>query len=161
MGDEERQPMFQRSEVYAPRPIRFLELLEHDRWRFKLYAITYGTEPLDRPLYDDAIRAALAALPRPAVAPRRPGVGFIICHQGRGWHYLVVNWWDNENELPQHIYVRPMAANGAWQRASEGQSICVWDLQVIAAEREAYVRHVLSPHTGPDIEAYLRSHSIG
>jgi hypothetical protein len=156
--------VFQRTEAYAPRPIRFLELLERDGWRLKLYSITYSPAPLDRAIYDEAITIALSELPQPAVALHRPGVGFIICHQGRGWHYLVTSWWDNENELPQHVYVRPIApappraAGDGWRRAAEGQSICVWDLQIIAFEREAYVRHVLSPAAGPDVEAYLESH---
>src|SRR5690349_3765915 len=131
--------MFQRSEQYTGRPIQFLKLLEQDGWRFKVYSITYGPRPLEGALYDAAIRTALRALPTPAVSAHRPGLGFIICHQGRGWHYLVVSWWDNENELPQHVYVRPIEPSGAsaatrqeWRRAEEGQAICVWDLQIIA-----------------------------
>jgi hypothetical protein len=31
----------------------------------------------------------------------------------------------------------------------------VWDLQIIWFEREAYVRHVLSPVAGPNIDGYL------
>lgn len=149
--------MFQRSERYEARPIQFLEVLEHGGWRFKIYSIVYGPDPLDRALYDEAIDLALSELPSPAVTAHRPGVGFIICHQGRGWHYLVVNWWDNENELPQHIYVRAIDARPQtdWHRAAEGQSTCVWDLQVIAAEREAYVRCALSSPDGPDLDAYL------
>jgi hypothetical protein len=149
--------MFQRSERYEPRPVRFLELIERDGWRFKVYSIVYGPHPLDRAIYDDAIDRALRDLPRPAVTVHRPGVGFIICYQGCGWHYLVVSWWDNENELPQHIYVRPIDVTPGmqWRRAAGGESICVWDLQVIAAEREAYVKHVLSPADGPDLDAYL------
>src|SRR4051812_10346613 len=159
--------MFQRTERYAPRPTSFLELLERDGWRMKLYAITYGPAPLDRAIYDEALAIALANLPRPAATMHRPGVGFIICHQGRGWHYLVVNWWDNENELPQHVYVRPIepaaprpaerTMTGGWQLATETQAICVWDLQLIARERDAYVDHVLSPEAGPDLDAYLAS----
>jgi hypothetical protein len=155
--------MFHRTERYAPRPTSFLELLERDGWRMKLYAITYGPAPLDRQVYEEGLALAFADLPRPAVTAHRPGVGFVVCHQGRGWQYLVVNWWDNENELPQHVYARPIepAAPRAagWQRAAEGQAICVWDLQLIAAERDAYVRHVLTPQAGPDLEAYLADHA--
>jgi hypothetical protein len=148
--------MFQRSERYEPRPIRFLELQERNGWRFKVYSIVYGPRPLDRATYDEAIDRMFADLPAPAITAHRPGVGFMICHQGRGWHYLVVSWWDNENELPQHIYVRPIdAAKCDWRRAVDSQSICVWDLQVIAAEREAYVQHVLSPADQPNLGAYL------
>src|SRR5262245_9437663 len=130
--------MFQRSEPYSPRPIRFLDVLEHDGWRLKVYAITYGPAALQRELYDEALRDAMSNLPRPAVSQNRPGVGFVICHQGRGWHYLVVSWWDNENELLQRVYVRPTDApqGTRFHAASGGESACVWDLQVIWFERE-------------------------
>lgn len=142
-------------EPYAPRPIRALGIRTIDDWRLKVYSIVYGPQPFDAAIYDDAIgRFAPAALPRPAVASARPGVGFVICHQGRGWHYLVLCWWDNENELPMRIWVRPRDHSADWRPARESESICVWDIQLIAAERDAYVRRVLSTGT-PDPVAYL------
>lgn len=151
---------FQLSEPFAPRPIQFLEVRAHAGHRIKLYSITYGDEPLDRATYDDALNLALTDLPQPAVTKHRPGVGFAICHQGRGWHYLVLSWWDNENELPQRIWVRERDdASRSWRRAEPHQSICVWDLQIIWFEREQYVRHVLS--SSADVDAYLGSRLNG
>ena len=141
---------FQRSETYSPRPIRLIELLEHDGWRFKLYAITYRAEAFDRASFDSAMLIALKELPSPAITAQRPGVGFMICHRGRGWDYLVVCWWDNQNELPMHIYVRPRDASVPWRRARDSESICVWDLQVINFERDAYVREVLAAEQSVD-----------
>jgi hypothetical protein len=147
---------FQLSEPYAPRPIRFLGLHDHAGWRIKLYSITYGDEPLDRATYDAGLQLALPDLPQPAVTQHRPGVGFAICHQGRGWHYLVLNWWDNENELPQRIWVNEREkSDSTWRRAEGNQSICVWDLQIIWFERETYVKHMLLSRETVNVDAYL------
>jgi hypothetical protein len=149
---------FELSEPYAPRPIRFLELREHADWRIKLSSITDGDEPFGRGSYDQALTLALSELPRPTAAQHRPGVGFAILHQGRCWHYLVLAWWDNENELPQRIWVRERDdPNARWRRAEANQSICVWDLQVIWFEREQYVKHVLSSRERLDIDGYMHA----
>jgi hypothetical protein len=143
------------SEPYAPRPIRFLGVHAHAGYRIKVYSITCGSEPLDRGMYDACLAIALDDLPHPTVTQHRPGVGFAIFHQGRGWHYLVLSWWDNQNELPQRVWVRERDhPNATWRRAEPHQSICVWDLQVIWFEREMYVKHVLS-RDAANIDAYI------
>ena len=153
MADE-----FQLSAPYAPRPIQHLCVHEHAGYLIKLYSIVYGNESLDRATYDECLTVALNDLPQPAVTRYRPGVGFAILHQGRGWHYLVLSWWDNENELPQRIWVRERNEPAVrWRRAAPHQSICVWDLQVIWFEREQYVKHVLAPRERTSVEDYLKA----
>lgn len=137
---------------YAPRPIRFRGLRRHGDWRLKEYTIVYGDGRLNEADYAAGLPGALAALPSPAVEPQRPGVGFLIVHQGRGATYIVLAWWDNENELPLRVFVRNHD-EAAWRPAAGSESVCVWDLLVIAFERDAYVRCVLSSAGGPD--AYL------
>ena len=53
------------------------------------------------------------------------------------------------------VLVRGFEDDARWRPAGERESICVWDLAVLWHEREAYVRHVLGPAQGPDIERYL------
>jgi hypothetical protein len=138
---------------FEPRPIAFLGVLEHGDWRVKLYSIA-----LDAPLVDEArfapvVDMALSALPQPAQADGRAGVGFFIFHQGRGADYAVLGWWDRENELPVRVFIRT-DEHPDWRPARDGESFCVWDLQLIAFERDAYVDTVLAdPPMGAD--AYL------
>jgi len=148
--------MFRRSESYRDRPTRFLEVLSHNSWQLKLYSIVYGPGPLGREIYDEGMRLALLQLPQPAEASHRPGVGFVIFHQGRGMHYLVLCWWDNENELFSRVFVREFDEMAHWRSATAGESGCVWDLQVIWHERQAYVESVLAPDSDPDVESYLQ-----
>ncbi|MEW6524603.1 MAG: isochorismatase [Bacillota bacterium] len=92
------------SELYRPRPIRFLELWQPEDWSLKVYGIFYQ-RPLPRP---ELVRAAKAVasrrLPR-AKCPRVYGVGFRGVHDGRGAAFVFVDWWERENELRHHVYV--------------------------------------------------------
>jgi hypothetical protein len=142
---------------YRPRPIDFLRTITHGDWRIKLYTISYDDDADAARTYEAEFGAglarALATLPPVAVAPGRCGAGFCILHRGRGVDYAVIAWWDRENELPVRVFVRPHA-DTAWRPARDQESFCVWDLEVIAFERDAYVETVLAePPAATD--AYL------
>ena len=141
---------------YEPRPIRFHGIRDSEGWRLKRYSITCGPAPVDWVAFESGMEMAEAALPRPAVTAERPGVGFVIAHRGRTALYCVVGWWDNENELPVRVYVRGLDANAKWRAARGSESFCVWDLQVIGFEREAYVATLLAG--GADVEAAARTY---
>jgi hypothetical protein len=128
------------SEEYRPRRTTFDDVRELEGWRLKVYSIVYGTSVMEWTVYDDVWPLIRSALPQPAVTPCRPGVGFFIAHTGRGVHYAVLGWWDNENELPIRLFVREFGD------------------KVIAHERDVYVAQVLSKPDQPDLEGYLYRH---
>jgi len=138
---------------FAPRRTRLLGVVEHAGWRLKRYAIVHGDGPFDEPRFAGGRALALGALPAEAVAPERPGIGILIEHQGNDADYAVLAWWDRENELPLRVFVRD---GELWRPARGAESICVWDLEVLGTERDAYVRTVLAAG-GPDLAAYLAS----
>ena len=135
---------------YAARPVVTLTPLRYAGWTLKLHGIRYGSAPFDESRFDAGRALALAQLPSPATAPGRPGVGFFIEHQGNGVDYLVLGWWDRENELPLRVFV--CEPGGQWRQARGAESVCVWDLEVIWAEREAYVATIMA---GQSIDAYV------
>jgi hypothetical protein len=96
------------------------------------------------------VSLALESFPKVAVTPRRPGVALLIRHQGRTADYVVLGWWDNENELPLRVFVRDPRTG--WRPARGSESVCVWDLEVLWAERNAYVAAVLTD--APDVDRY-------
>lgn len=87
---------------------------------------------------------ARALLPQPPSTPARPGIAFAIAHHGKTADYAVLAWWDRENELPIRVFVRPPSAGARWRPARESESVCVWDLEIIWEEREAYVETMLA-----------------
>lgn len=120
-------------------------------YRLKTYGVTCGAPGQGSPVgpWQDEVRPLL---PQPAETIARPGVGVVILHAGAGCDYIVLAWWDRENELPLRLRVRE--GGGAWRDAGPSQSVCVWDLDILAHERAAYVRHVLEPARA-DIDGYL------
>jgi len=90
----------------------------------------------------------------PPANPRRLGVGFLILHHGRTSDYAVIGWWDNENELPLRLLVRDQSKGARWRRPKPDESVCVWDLEVIWAERNAYVETALVAGSRNPAERY-------
>src|SRR5262245_5502404 len=121
---------------YQPRQLSFLGEESVAGHRLKVYAIRHGERPFDRNRFAGAWDQASTALPEPDSAAGRPGLGFVILHQGATGDYFILCWWDRENELPTRVYVN--SASG-WRPASGGESFCVWDLRVMWWEREAYI----------------------
>lgn len=149
---------YRREAAYEPRLVQRIDTLEGPAgWRLKVYSVTMRDEPLDRAAFEPGVRLALDALPTPGRTQERPGVGFVILHQGQGWLYVVLAWWDRHNELPVRVWSRPAAEHEDWAPGRPDQGACVWDLQVFAFERDAFVKHVMSAPGGADLEAYLQA----
>jgi hypothetical protein len=144
---------------YQPRPIRAIGLIRHEGWRLRTYSIL--ASPLANPLraFRTGIDRVIAQLPEPPVTPARLGVGFLILHHGRGVDYTVIGWWDNENELPIRLVVRDQKRGSRWRRPKAHEAVCVWDLDVIWAERNAYIYTALDAGTRNPAERYALSPS--
>ena len=140
-------------EPFTSREIRFAGVRDHGAWSLKLYSVRHDGTPVDWPGFEWAIETALAALPDIEPAEGRPGLGLLVAHQGRTGDYLVLGWWNHENELPIEIWVR--RRGGPWRPAERGESFCVWDLEVLWAEREAWVQTMLGEAGEGGREAYL------
>jgi len=140
---------------YLPRSIRFLSLEDISGWRVKLYGIRdRGDEP-ERGLIDIARDLASRALPQPSVAPARLGCALVIVHQAAAFNQILVDWWEEENELRHHVFkASPHAPTEFHDITATGEAFCVWELRILAHEREAWIRHALRP-SSPDVAAYL------
>lgn len=121
----------------------------------KKYTIAYRREAARPELIEAAEAVAAGVLPTPAITPVRYGVGFLGIHDGRGGCLVFIDWWENENDLQHHVFLAPDAEPGALRPAAPTELVaCVWDLSVIAHEREAWIRHVFGADA-PDLDAYL------
>ena len=136
---------------YKPRPLAFLGVESVAGYLLKVYSIRTADQAWDAERFAARWELAAGALPQPAIADARPGVGFAILHQAQGDDYLILGWWDRENELPIRVFLR--GAEG-WHPAGASESFCVWDLRIIWWEREAYVGTVLAGGVGA-LDTYL------
>lgn len=140
---------------FRPRAILYDGVHEIRDWLLKRFSISFDGMPIDWDQFDDGIRMADAALPSPARTGGRLGIGFLIAHHGRAADYVILGWWDRENELPIRVFLRTPDEEH-WRPSRESESLCVWDLEVIWAERQAYVDTVMTETPSPD--AYLARH---
>jgi hypothetical protein len=75
--------------------------------------------------------------------------GFAIFHRGGSVLYLIVAWWENQNELFTSVSVKE--AKG-WVEDPQKYSFCLWDLEVFWYERNCFIAHMYSG--SPDLAAY-------
>jgi hypothetical protein len=139
---------------YIARPIQFLELWEIESWRMKVYSIASGRRVARPELIAAAWRTARERLALSGNGNHH-GVGFVGIHDGKTANFIFIDWWADENELHHHVYVSPSNAPEALEyQTPSGLAACVWDLSLMAFEREAWVETVLKAGK-PDIENYL------
>ncbi len=140
---------------YRPRRIRFVELVRARGWSLKLYNILHESKEPSAGLFEAARDTALAALPQPATDAGRYGVALVSVHQGSSYDFVNVAYWCYETELRSHGYMRPSSGSYLLEPVGGAElSADVWDLRLMAFERDAWVETVLRP-ANADLEAYL------
>jgi hypothetical protein len=151
--------------AYAPRLVRsFAPLVDGDR-KLKVYG-----------LYADAARRSTfpsAARLRDLVAAHRGrtcegdhGVGFVILHLGADGTYLLVSEWHRGDMLRHTVSVAPRgaAADDVFAPVAPADLVaCVWELEVMKFERDAWVRTVMARAAVDEaaVEAYLEARFAG
>lgn len=144
------------AERYAPRTVRPMGERTFGDWTLKVYGIAYGADEPGHELVDAALAAAEPALPEIALGDGRYGLGFLGIHDGRDSNFVFVSWWENENELQHRVFYSTPERPGTLRAARPDEPIaCVWDIRVIAHERDAWVRHMLADPGRADAGAYL------
>lgn len=116
-----------------------------DPQQIKLYAISASGEPVA----PQPFLARLAKVKAERALDWESLPAFAIFHHGASMLYLVLCWWGNDNELFQSVSV--LTAQG-WVEDAQRYSFCLYDLEVIWFERQAFIQHLYCPH--PDLAAY-------
>lgn len=78
---------------------------------------------------------------------------FAILHEGANAQYLVLAWWGNDNEMFTSVSVREQSS---WIVDSDKYSFCLWDLEIIWAERNIFIETMYSGKTDLDAYRYQR-----
>lgn len=133
--------------TYSPRLVKACPPLEVCGRALKVYSIfaepeRYATLPAPEWLRQQAA----SVLPEPLQEGDHP-VGFLILHYGVDGSYLLVSQWYDANMLKH--WVRGSAAGTGGDTsftplAQRDLIACVWELEVIKFERDAWVNTVLA-----------------
>ena len=126
---------------YAPRPCRVL-----DPWRIgglalKLYHIG-PVAPTDR-LVAEARAEAHRIEAEAAREGGAAGPGFAVIHEGEVGVWLLLDWWAHGDILCQRLSLK--TADGGFEAQDHRPlAACVWELPILAHERDAWVRHMMT-----------------
>lgn len=74
---------------------------------------------------------------------------FVIFHDGTGMSYLVLAWWNNDNELFTSVSVK---TKSGWVEAASKYSFCVYDIEVFWQERNFFIEFLYCPK--PCLQSY-------
>lgn len=131
---------------YRPRRIEPRSRLAVDDYRLKRYELR-APSVADGPRLSDDEWKALLRMALPSVHEEREHrVGFAILHYAVDGNYLLASRWYGGNMLKHESFTLLSSAEG-WRLSSLLDSriiACVWELEVIAFERNAWVRTAMS-----------------
>jgi len=138
---------------FSERPTRATGVVSVNGWRLKFYEIT-----IDGAAIEDAVLDAVAqvlVLELPLSQDSDVQVGFCVVHHGAESVWILADLWAGDI-ISQHTFSAPLDDPSTFTRVpAGGPTACVFELTVHAHERNAFVRHVLNPLDGPDLDSYL------
>lgn len=146
---------------YQPRPIRFLEIIQHDGWTIKLYSISLKSERIT-PATVELAKQHLSGWLQEATVHNFDTcrVAVLILHEGKEGCFAVIGWWVDENMLQAFTYLAANEHPSAFiLYTDKGIVTCVWEMAVLWFERNAWIKHVLMQPGNPEaISNYLTCH---
>ncbi|SEK91034.1 hypothetical protein SAMN05414137_104231 [Streptacidiphilus jiangxiensis] len=156
--DDERLPVtFGR---YAPRLVEALPPVDVEGRILKAYAMFANPDGSQlRPEPEWLRQQAASVLVDPLQEGDHPA-GFLILHHGADGTYLLVSQWFGGDMLKHWVRGSVVDAEGNTTFAPLDQRdlvACVWELEVVRFERDAWVNTVLVPGRldGDTLDAYL------
>lgn len=133
--------------TYSPRLVKALAPVEVRGRILKVYAMF--RDPARRSTVPEPawLREHVASVIREPLQPRDHPVGFLILHYGSEGDYLLVSQWYDADMLKHWVRAAVVDAEGGTTFAPLAERdlvACVWELEVIKFERDAWVNTVLA-----------------
>ena len=131
----------------------------------KWYEVAPADEPIE-PMVSDLARLGLSDAARLGELRLGGTLGFVVLHRcGGGFHFLLLCTWQNENELWETVWAKDGDADPEFHPwpldGPHRPTFCVWELGVVAHERDAWSRFHRSPRDRDARLEYLRDTYAG
>ena len=144
---------------YKGRNIKFQGLHITDGWALKIYTISMH-EHFQSHTTLQSILSQLDSLflskARQSTLPTHHHA-FLIIHEAREGVWILFNWWIGgemiESEVFFSSYSTPRVIS---KNPHTGALVCVWELEVIIHERQAWITHVLKNASDPEFSNYQK-----
>ncbi|NAS10722.1 hypothetical protein [Poritiphilus flavus] len=150
-------------EKYETRRIAFRESRQISGWGVKLYTIT-KRDSFQSELTYSSFLAALPELLKQAGNSDLPThkQAFVIVHEAREGVLILLNWWTGGEMVETEIYFSDYdnPATILPSPFADKALVCIWEIEVFAHERKAWITHVLSRPENPDFQSYLEDAKI-
>lgn len=141
---------------YVSRPTEFIDQVNSEGWRIKVYGISASSLPLPKEIVSEGTQFAVSHLPQPALTEHRYGVGFLIIHHGTMRNWFLLDWWENEDIIHHKLFSSPLDNPGSITIEPDKSLIaCVHELRIITFESEAWIKTVLCKDDEPSFDRYL------
>lgn len=143
---------------YKKRPVRFLEIVECNNWKIKLYSISSKHNLVDSRTIEYAKEQLPKWLEKTEIYRLETyKVATLILHEGKEGCFAIISWWIYENMMQLFVYLATDDNPTAFKLYSDkGIVTCVWEMAVLWFERNAWVEYVLKQPENPDaISHYL------
>lgn len=155
---------------YQPRLAQPYPVLSVNDRKFKVYGLFAAPEKAACFPNEDELATRIGAMMGAPSGPADHGLGFAILHLARDGDYLLLSQWVDANMLEHRVYkcvIDNCKLTNVESLAETGIVACVWELEIMKFERDAWVRTMLNaspeavrPGTD-DVQAYLQSTFTG
>jgi len=145
-------------EQFKQRAIKFDGLIKVRDWSVKLYTIT------NRKNFESVDILSNVKLNLPSILKYTEvlnldlyNIGFLMLHEGREGVWIIFSWWvDGEIVQSKVLFSEFHKPNVITDSPYAPSSlICVWELEVVAYERAAWIKHILLNADKPLFDDYL------
>lgn len=141
---------------YQNRPIRFLEVFNHNDWKIKLYSISVKNEFVEPEWVEKAknnLDNWLQFAQNDAIENYK--IATLILHEGREGCFAILSLWVEENMLQLFAWLAGHEDRIFKLCSDKGLVSCVWEMEVLWHERNVWVENVLKRAADADFEGYL------
>lgn len=122
-------------------------------WKVKVYGMVGDVAELDENTVKAGIGFAESEVPWPDDVADK--YGFLTLHVGEEAVWLLVDIWASDI-LRHFLFSAPIDAPTEFSAApTDGTMACVWEMQVLWHERQAWVKHVMAKPEAPDFDGYM------
>jgi hypothetical protein len=138
------------------RAVRFLTLVTVPSCIIKVYDIAIDVDRGPVRLGHSTIQLLTQCLSATATSDRGYGVAFLTLQDDSAGRLTSLRWWVGQHELRHRAFIAPFhMPDQVFPCGTDAYFANVWDLAVIAFERDAWIRCVRRGNGLPDTRGYL------
>lgn len=147
-------------EKYKPRKILFVDTVERGGWHIKVYQQTMKEQFQAGKTFSKVLDYLedWVQLPEKTALPVYQHA-FIIIHEAREGIWILLYWWTGGEMLNRSTWFASyQEPDRLLHQPANDRLVCVWELEIILHERQAWIDHILHKPDSPDFTGYRQDY---